>query len=112
MWQPDADDEPVHVFRPDEYGPTDRGLWIPERIWHGLSWLGSAYELRLLPLLDGSTDPVFLSSTQVEDLIEELSFVEQLVEDPLVHSQIRALLSLSTGRSEGASKDMLGIEFP
>ena len=45
--------------------PLRRGLTMlggahPERIWHRLRWLGQAYELHLLPLLDGSTYPVFL----------------------------------------------------
>lgn len=107
-----ADDEPVHVFRPDQYGPNEDGAWIPERIWHRLRALGSAYELHLLPLLDGTTDPVFLNPAQAEQFLDELRFVGELVDDPLVEAQVRALVSLAAERSHGASKDVLGFQFP
>lgn len=107
-----ADDEPVHVFRCDQYGPNDGGLWVPERIWRRLRCLALAYELHLLPLLDGSTDPVFLNPIQVDQLVREFRFVGELVGDPIVESQVHALIALSEERSEGASKDMVGIEFP
>jgi hypothetical protein len=106
------DDEPVHLFRCDQYGPNDGGLWIPERIWHRLRWLGLSYELHLLPLLDGSTDPVYLNPTQVGQLLQEFRFVGQIVDDPVVESTVQAIIALSAERSDGASKDMVGIEFP
>lgn len=107
-----ADDELVHAFRCDQYGPNDGGLWIPERVWHRLRWLGLAYELHLLPLLDGSTDPVFLNSTQVDQLVSELRFVGEVVDDPIIESQVHAFMALASESSEGASKDVIGIEFP
>lgn len=107
-----ADDEPVHVFRCDQYGLNNSGLWVPERIWHRLRWLGLAYELHLLPLMDGSTDPVFLNQVQVEQLVLEFGFIGERVDDPVVESVVDALIRLSAERSEGASKDMIGIEFP
>ncbi|MGB7051276.1 MAG: hypothetical protein WBG41_06890 [Acidimicrobiales bacterium] len=106
-----ASDEPVHVFRCDRYGPADHGLWIPERLWHRLQCLGTAYELHLLPLL-GGPDILFLNSQQVEGLNSELEFVAETVNDHLVASHIDALISLSLLPSQGASKDMIGIEFP
>lgn len=105
-----ADDEPVHVFRCDQYGANDGGLWMPERVWHRLRCLGLAYELHLLPLLDGTTDPVFLSANQVEQ--REFRFVGDLVNGPIVEAQVRAFIALTEERSDGASKDMVGIEFP
>ena len=106
-----ADDEPMHVFRCDIYGPADDGLWIPERLWRRLQCLGAAYELHLLPVL-GGPDILFLNSTQVEVLNSELEFVAETVNDHLVVSHVRALVSLSRLPSQGASKDKIGIEFP
>ena len=105
-------DAPVHVYRCDQYGPNDEGVWLPERIWDRLRWLGSAYELHLLPLLDGSTDPVFLNPVQVDQLVQELRFVGNVVDDQIVEAQVRAVIALSEQQSDGASKDMVAIEFP
>ena len=105
-------DEAVHVYRCDQYGPNDAGVRLPERIWDRLRWLGSAYEMHLLPLLDGSTDPVFLNPAQVDQLVQELRFVGQVVDDQMVEAQVRAVIALSEQRSDGASKEMIAIEFP
>lgn len=107
-----ADDEPVHVFRADQYGSPDQGLWLPERLWARLRLVAQAYELHLLSVLDGSTDPVFLNAAQVSTLLEELRFVGQILSDPLIEGLVRALVELAAGRSQGASKDAMGIEFP
>lgn len=107
-----ADDEPVHVFRADQYGSPVQGLWVPERLWARLRLVAQAYELLLLSVLDGSTDPVFLNAAQVSTLLEELSFVGQILSDPLVESFVRALVGLAADRSHGASRDAIGIEFP
>ncbi len=107
-----ADDEPVHVFRADQYGSADQGLWVPERLWARLRLVAAAYELRLLPILDGTSDPVFLNAVQVSTLLEELRFIGQILSDPLVESLVRALVDLAAGRSQVASKDSIGIEFP
>jgi hypothetical protein len=108
-----AADEPVHLFRCDRY-PGDAGdeLWIPESIWHRMRLVSAAYNLHLAPLLDGSTDPVFLNSTQVERLRSELRFVAATVDDPLVTTWVEAFDRLAAHRSQGASKDAVGIEFP
>src|SRR5688572_15890974 len=67
-----AEDQPVRIFRPDRYGPIDDDARsMPESLWHRLRLLGTAYGLHLLPLLDGTTDPVFLSSLQCEQLLSE-----------------------------------------
>lgn len=107
-----ADDEPVHVFRSDRYGTDEDGLWVPERIWYRCHHLGRAYELHLLPLLDGSTDPVFLNPVQVDQLLDELRFVANHAEDPLIEALVRSLIQLAEQPSQGASKEMLGFSFP
>ena len=107
-----ADDEPVRVFRPDRYGSDDDGVWVSERLWHRLRQIGAAYQLHLLPLLDGTTDPVFLNPAQVERLVEELRFVTSIVDDPLLPGVVSSLVALSALESQGASKDSFGIQFP
>ncbi|MFN0090482.1 MAG: hypothetical protein ACKVWR_09495 [Acidimicrobiales bacterium] len=95
---------------------TDQGLWVPERLWARLRLVAGAYELRLLPILDGTSDPVFLNAVQVSTLLEELRFIGQILSDPLVdplvEALVRALVDLAAERSQGASKDWIGIEFP
>ena len=101
-------DEPVHVFQPDDGGSDSGGVWVSERIWHRLRLIGAAYELHLLPLLDGSTDPVLLNSTQVEQLGREVRFVGELVADPLLESHIRSLMALVVKHSDHS----IAVEFP
>lgn len=62
--------------------------------------------------LDGSTDPVLLNPTQVDQLLQELRFVGQMVDDQMVVAHVRAVIALSEPRSDGASNDMVAIEFP
>ena len=107
-----ADDEPVRVYRPDRYGLDDDGVWIPERLWDRLLHIGAAYQLHLLPLLDGTTNPVFLNPVQVEGLLQELRFVASIVDDRLLRSLVSSLVALTGLESQGASKDSLGVEFP
>jgi hypothetical protein len=108
-----ADDQPVRLFRPDRYGPLDDDARsMPETLWHRLRLLGAAYGLHLLPLLDGTTDPVMLNSLQCEQLLSELRFVGSLVDDPLVRAEVAAVIDLVNRPSQGASKEPLAIEFP
>ncbi|MEO8696479.1 MAG: hypothetical protein ABI658_23400 [Acidimicrobiales bacterium] len=85
---------------------------MPETLWHRLRYIGTAYSLHLLPLLDGTTDPVFLNPQQVAQFLRELHFITLTVDDPLLREQVSALVATSRLPSEGASKDKLGIEFP
>lgn len=107
-----ADDEPVHLFRCDKYPSGEVGVWVPERIWYRCFHMGRAYELHLLPVLDGSTDPVFLSPLQVDQLLDEMRFIGGRADDPLVQELVHSLIELAKERSDGASKEMFGIEFP
>lgn len=107
-----AGDEPVHLFRCDKYGTDGDGVWVPERIWDRCFHMGRAYELHLLAVLDGSTEPVFLSPLQVDQLLNEMRFIGDRADDPLVEELVRSLIELAEERSDGASKEMFGIEFP
>ena len=107
-----ADNEPVRLFRPDRHRSDDEAVWVPETLWHRIRHIGAAYDLHLLPLLDGTVDPVFLNPQQVEQLFRELRFVSATIDDPLLDDQISALVVLSQLPSQGASKDSFVLEFP
>jgi len=87
-------------------------LWVPERLWRRIRYIGQAYELHLMPLLDGSTDPVFLNRTQVVQFESELVLIAELVDDPLLASWLSRLVGLLRMKSQGASEDAIGLEFP
>jgi len=108
-----VDDESVHLFRADRYGQDDEDeVWMAESVWHRIRLIAAAYSLHLLPVLDGSTDPVFLNSLQTATLVDELFFINAVVDDELISAQVRSIDRLALGRSHGASKDPIAIEFP
>lgn len=109
-----VEDQPVHVFRADRHAGQGSGdeAWIPERLWSRIRLVGAAYELRLLPLLDGTVDPIFINAVQSAELARELDFVTAVLNDPIVHSTSHRLHELMRLPSQGASKDHTGFEFP
>ncbi len=104
-----ADEEPVRLWLV-EGTPADE-LYLPEALWHRLRMVAAAYHLHLLPILDGLSDPVFLSASQCGALVDETDFVAARVDDALLMEVISAVRQLAT-RARGASKNALGIEFP
>lgn len=62
---------------------------MPERLFWRLVFVGRAYSLHLLPLLGGH-EPVTLNRAQVENLLDELTFVAKvLAADGLATEQAR-----------------------
>ena len=104
------DDQPVRLWLVEASGIDDE-LLIPEVLWHRMRLVGAAYRLHLLPLLDRSTDPVFLNSTQCDALADEIAFVEVATDDGLLGSAT-TLVRTFCARARGASKNAIGIEFP
>jgi hypothetical protein len=100
-----ADDEPVHIFIPRG---TDR--WVPERLWWRLVGLGRAYEVHLLPLLPGATDPQFLNAQQVATLVDEVQFVADVVDDDLIAGLVAELVPLLVEAQLQPDEHALGIE--
>jgi hypothetical protein len=108
-----VNDEFVHVFRADQHAPLpDSGVWVPERLWGRIRCIGLGYELHLTSVFDGSADPVFLTGPQVAQLDNELVFIADLVDDPLLSSWLELLLGLLRVRSQIASRFSVGLEFP
>ena len=65
-----------------------------------------------MPLLDGTTNPLFLNGTQIQTLVSELTFLSAFVADPLLDTFVAAAAQLTGRGSHGASNDTLQIEFP
>lgn len=105
-----SSDEPVRVWLVEEYGP-DNEFYVSESLWRRVRLIASAYDLHLLPLLDGSTDPVFLNAKQCETLVDESTFIGSVVDDDLVQTLADRLRGMAI-RARGASKNALGVEFP
>jgi hypothetical protein len=83
-----ADDEPVGVF---VHADDPDAVWVPERLFWRLVFVGRAYSLHLLPLLGGH-ESVTLNRAQVENLLDEVAFVAALLSaDPLVAEQATRL---------------------
>ncbi|MFE9954652.1 hypothetical protein [Micromonospora sp. NPDC005299] len=74
-----ADDLVVAVYRDV---PSD-GIWVPEQVFWRLVYVAKGYSLHLLPLLGGS-DPVQLSRPMIQTFIDEVSFVADRLQDPVV----------------------------
>jgi hypothetical protein len=74
-----TDDPLVSVYRDD---PGD-GLWVPERVFWRLVHVAKGYSLHLLPLL-GDADPIRLSKPMIQTLIDEVHFVLDRLQDPVL----------------------------
>jgi len=72
-----ASDEPVGAGTGDDY---EGWVWIPERLFHRMQYLGRAYELHILPRLDPN-DRNELDRDRTTSLIDELEFLAQVVTD-------------------------------
>jgi hypothetical protein len=59
------------------------GLSVPERVFWRLAAVAKAYDLHLLPLL-GESEPIELAKPMAETLIDEVSFVMDRLNDPVV----------------------------
>jgi hypothetical protein len=82
-----VNDPIVAVYRDD---PAN-ALCLPERVFWRLSHVAKGYELHLLPLLGGS-DPVRLNRPMIQTLIDELCFVADRLDDPVVELWVAQLL--------------------
>jgi hypothetical protein len=105
-----ADDLPVRLWL-TEGGGLDDELLVPETMWHRLRLIGAAYDLHLLPLLDGSTDPALLTGQQAQTLIDETDFVSVASDDGALGTVADMVIRIASRAAQ--SRDVsLGIEFP
>ncbi|GAB4062539.1 hypothetical protein GCM10028777_02610 [Angustibacter speluncae] len=84
----------VYEAEPDE----EDSVWISERLFRRLTQVASAYELHTLPML-GGTDPVPLNRVRCEDLLDEVAFVAERLNDPLAVEVAQLLTNYLTRRT-------------
>ncbi len=91
-----TDDPEVGAYEVD---PDEKdSLWISERLFGRLTQVASAYELHTLPLL-GGMDPVPLNRARCQELLEEVAFVAERLNDPLVAEVAHSLSAYLTRRT-------------
>jgi hypothetical protein len=105
-----SEDEPVRLWL-IEGSSVDNELIVPETIWHRLRLIAAAYSLHLLPLLDGSTDPVLLGGEQARTLAAEVDFVTVASDDGGLIAVAELVIRIAS-RAMGGGDAALGIEFP
>lgn len=90
-----ADDPVVAVHGGDP--AAEDTVWLPERLFARLTLVARAYELPVLPLL-GGPDPVALGRALCESVVEEVEFVADRLDDPLLHRTARLLVDAAVAR--------------
>ena len=103
-----ADDVLLGVYQVDESEPD--ALWMSERLFSRLVRIAEAYELRTLPWLGGS-DPTRLGRSQCEDLLDEIEFVADRVDDPLLSDLCRVLDDYVSARLRTAPGSAVTVTF-
>lgn len=102
------DDPLVGVFDYDNSTPVE--AWVPERLWRRLHALGMAYELHYLMMCDGGSEPTMFNSTQAHGLLDELSFVSGIVNDPLLGEHLNAVTQVVAAGARSSQIRALRIE--
>ncbi len=86
-----ANDPKVGIF----VGEPRKEIWIPERLFDRMRLIAAAYGLHILPLLDGTADILSLDYRQVAVLRDELTFIGELVPDPLMVNYLAPFMELA-----------------
>lgn len=102
------DDPLVGVFDYDYSTPAE--AWVPERVWRRLHALGLGYELHYLTLCGGGKEPMVFNPTQAYGLLDELGFVGELVNDPLLVTYLNAVTQVVAAGALGGQNPALRIE--
>jgi hypothetical protein len=96
------DDELVGVFEADP--SEDDALWLSARLFRRLTGVASAYELHSLPLLD-SSEPVRLNRVRCEDILDEIAFVAERLDDPLAVATAQIITDYLAARARRPTWD-------
>src|SRR5438477_2646333 len=82
-----AEDEPVAI------SANGQAHSVPERLFTRLQQIAGAYELHLLPSIDIYTRTV-LDGERCEAFVDEVAFVAEVVNDPLLRPHVDQLIAL------------------
>lgn len=103
-----ADDVHVGVYERD---PSESdSLWLSERLFARLVLIAKAYELRTLSWLGGA-DPVRLGRSQCEDLLDEVAFVANRVDDRLLVDLCQAVDAYLSTRLRATPASAVTVTF-
>lgn len=91
------DDEIVRVFQRTAEDPD--ALCLSGKLFHRLTSVASAYRLPILALLGGS-DPMTLNSPLCASLLDELAFVAERLNDPLVVAMVQTMSEYVATRAQ------------
>lgn len=101
------DDPLVGVYQQD--ASEADALWIPESIMRRLVRIAEAYELRSLGLVGAAAD-VTLGRSQCRDLLDEVEFIANLVDDPLLVdlcSTLERCVAAKLGKNQAADLEIV-----
>jgi hypothetical protein len=76
----ETDDDTIGIFESSPDAPDS--LWLSGRLFNRLTGVAAAYELHTLPLLAG-VDTDRLNRARCQQLLDELAFVADRLNDPL-----------------------------
>ena|SRR6266540_3470274 len=106
------DDEPVGAGpAQDDPGKYEGWIWIPDRLFARMQHVGKAYELHVLPRLDPYARNS-LGREQVESLLDEIEFLDKVVDDPVLRVQLEQLRSVALKVVREPIRTELVIEGP
>ncbi|WP_227940091.1 hypothetical protein [Alkalihalobacillus deserti] len=86
----------------------DNAYYLSESLCSRIIYLGKAYELHYLQLIDIYGD-VKLNKTQVYSLIEELFFIQSVVNDTIIDHFVPSLIELLEKITLSQNEDTLWI---
>lgn len=93
------------------FAASGRFWAIPERLFSRAQQIGAAYELRLLPAID-IHQPTALSRDQCRALADEVTFIREVVADPLLQRHLTEIQELAAVCWRSATDQALVIEGP
>ncbi|MGG3563092.1 hypothetical protein ABES03_15985 [Neobacillus rhizosphaerae] len=86
----------------------DNAYYLAESLCSRIIYLGKAYELHYLQLIDIYSD-IKLNKTQVYSLIEELFFIQSVVKDTLIDHFVSSIVELLEKITRSQNEDTLWI---
>ena len=89
-----ADEECVHFYQGEDEKTLGEPVLVPESVCSRMTFIGQAYGLHYLPMLDLYSDTV-LNKVQVVSLIDELHFVLSVVGDQVLHHFLSPVIKLA-----------------
>lgn len=88
------DEQPIHFYKQINGEEVDSPVLIPETIFMRIKLIGQAYEMHYISMFELYDDVVF-NKMQMNTLVEEIQFLQSLVDDPVMQHFLALLRNLS-----------------